>query len=138
MRRYGSVWCSGSVRRLDEPTAGRGRLYVMTAWWQMEQASLHKYPRKRASVRQLPPRPRPTPTALSFLHARPAIWRRRPRTRRRTRDLIASFGRRRRTRSSAVCARLAQSRSWGAHSNEGSTLSRPSGYILGRVTSLAM
>ena len=23
MIRYGSVWCSGSVRRLDEPTAGR-------------------------------------------------------------------------------------------------------------------
>ena len=33
MKRYGSVWCSGSVRRLDEPTAGRRRLYVMTAWW---------------------------------------------------------------------------------------------------------
>ena len=23
----------GSVRRLDELTAGRRRLYVMTAWW---------------------------------------------------------------------------------------------------------
>ena len=96
------------------------------------------YPRRRVSVRQLPPRPRPIPTALSFLHARPAVWRRRPRTRRRTRDLIARFGGRRRTRSSTVCARLAHSRSWGAHSNEGSTLSRPSGYILERVTSLAM
>ena len=54
--------------------------------------ALRFYPRRRASVRQLPPRPRPTPTALSFLHARPAIWKRRPRTRRRTRDLIARFG----------------------------------------------
>ena len=51
---------------------------------------------------------------------------------------LARFGGRRRTRSLAVCARLAHSRSWGAHSYEGSALSRPSGYILGRVTSLAM
>ena len=50
------------------------------------------YPRRRASVRQLPPRPRPTPTALSFLHTRPAICKRRPRTRRRPRDLIAIGG----------------------------------------------
>ena len=41
-------------------------------------------------------------------------------------------------RSSATCARLAHSRSWGGHSNEGSTLSRPGGCILGRVTSLAL
>ena len=54
--------------------------------------TLRFYPRRRASVRQLPPRPRPTPTVLSFLHARPAIWKRRPRTRRRTRNLIARFG----------------------------------------------
>ena len=89
--------------------------------WAISQGRLRFYPRRRASVRQLPPWPRPIPTALSFLHARPAIWRRLPRTRRRTRDLIARFGGRRRTRSSAVCARLAHSRSWGAHSNEGST-----------------
>ena len=108
--------------------------------WAIRQGRLRFYPRRRASVRQLPLRPRPVPTALSFLHARPVIWRRRPRTRTRTRtrDLIARFRGRRRTRSSAVCARLAHSRSWGAHSNEGSTLSRPIGYILGRVTSLAM
>ena len=106
--------------------------------WAISQGRLQFYPRRRASMRQLPPRPRPIPTALSFLHARPAIWRRRRRTRRRTRYLIATFGRRQRTRSSAVCARLAHSRSWGAHSNEGSTSSRPSGYILGRVTSLGM
>ena len=41
-------------------------------------------------------------------------------------------------RSSATCARLAHSRSWGGHSNEGSTLSRPGGCILGRVKSLAL
>ena len=41
-------------------------------------------------------------------------------------------------RSSATCARLAHSRSWGGHSNEGSTLSRPGGCTLGRVTSLAL
>ena len=41
-------------------------------------------------------------------------------------------------RSSATCAQLAHSRSWRAHSNEGSTSSRRSGYILGRVTSLGM
>ena len=41
-------------------------------------------------------------------------------------------------RSSATCARLAHSRSWGGHSNEGSTLSRPGGCIIGRVTSLAL
>ena len=59
--------------------------------WAISQGRLRFYPRRRASVRQLPPRPRPIPTALSFLHARPAIWRRRPRTRRPTRDLIARF-----------------------------------------------
>ena len=41
-------------------------------------------------------------------------------------------------RSSATCTRLAHSRSWGGHSNEGSTLSRPGGCILGRVKSLAL
>ena len=41
-------------------------------------------------------------------------------------------------RGSVTCAQLAHSRSWGGHSNEGSTLSRPSEYILGRVTSLGM
>ena len=79
----------------------------------ISQGRLRFYPQRRVSVRRLPPRPRPIPTALSFLHARPAIWRRRTRTRRRTRDLIARFRRRRRTRSLAVCARLAHSRSWG-------------------------
>ncbi|CAM9890320.1 unnamed protein product, partial [Ascophyllum nodosum] len=88
--------------------------------WAISQGRLQFYPRRRASMRQLPPRSHPIPTALSFLHAWPSIWRRRPRTRKRTRDLIATFGGRRRTRSSAVCARLAHSRSWGAHSNEGS------------------
>ena len=39
MRRYGSVWWVYSVRRLDELTAGRRCLYVMTAWWLMEQPS---------------------------------------------------------------------------------------------------
>ena len=106
--------------------------------WAISQGRLRFYPRRRSSVRQLPLRPRPIPTALSLLHARPVIWICRPRTRTRTRDLIARFRGRRRTRSSAVCARLAHSRSWGAHSNEGSTLSRPYGYILGRVTSLAV
>ena len=41
-------------------------------------------------------------------------------------------------RRSAACARLAHSRSWKGHSNEGSTLSRPGGCILGRVTSLTL
>ena len=41
-------------------------------------------------------------------------------------------------RSSATYARLAHSRSWGGHRNEGSTLSRPGGCILVRVTSLAL
>ena len=70
--------------------------------WPISQGRLRFYPRKRVSVRRLPPRPRPIP------------------------------------RSSATCARLAHSRSWGGHSNEGSTLSRPGGCILGRVTSLAL
>ena len=106
--------------------------------WAISQGCLRFYPRRRVSVRRLTPRPRPIPTALSFLHARAVLWRRRARTRRRTRDLIARFGGGRRTWSSTACARLSHSRSWGAHSNEGSTLSRPSGCILGRVTSLAM
>ena len=33
MTRYGSVWWLCSVRFRDELTAGRRRLYVMTAWW---------------------------------------------------------------------------------------------------------
>ena len=70
--------------------------------WPISQGRLRFYPRKRVSVRRLPPRPRPI------------------------------------SRSSATCARLAHSRSWGGHSNEGSTLSRPGGCILGRVTSLAL
>ena len=70
--------------------------------WPISQGRLRFYPRRRVSVRRLPPRPRPIP------------------------------------RSSATCARLAHSRSWGGHSNEGSTLSRPGGCILGRVTSLAL
>ena len=70
--------------------------------WAIIQGCLLFYPRRRVSVRRLPPRPRPIP------------------------------------RSSATCARLAHSRSWGGHSNEGSTLSRPGGCILGRVTSLAL
>ena len=41
-------------------------------------------------------------------------------------------------RSSAICARLAHSRIWGGQSNEGSTLFRPGGCILERVTSLAL
>ena len=70
--------------------------------WPISQGRLRFYPRKRVSVRRLPPRPHPIP------------------------------------RSSATCARLAHSRSWGGHSNEGSTLSRPGRCILGRVTSLAL
>ena len=75
---------------------------VDDSWaWAISQGRL-RYPRRRVSVRRLPPRPRPIP------------------------------------RSSVTCARLAHSRSWGGHSNEGSILSRPGGCILGRVTSLAL
>ena len=70
--------------------------------WAISQGCLRFDPRRRVSVRRLPPRPRPIP------------------------------------RSSATYARLAHSRSWGGHSNEGLTLSRPGGCILGRVTSLAL
>ena len=127
---------SHGVRPSPRPSPDRRR---KRSWaWVISQGRLRFYPRRRASVRQLSPWPRPIPTALSFLHARPMIWRRRPCTRRRTRDLKVRIGGRRRTRSSAVCARLAHSRSWGVHSNEGSTLSRPGGCILGRVTSLAL
>ena len=70
--------------------------------WAISQARLWFYPRRRVSVRRLPPRPRPIP------------------------------------RNSAACARLAHSRSWGGHNHEGSSLSRPGGCILGRVTSLAL
>ena len=81
------------------PTAGSAD----DSWaWPISQGRLRFYPRKRISVRRLPPRPRPIP------------------------------------RSSVTCARLAHSRNWGGHSNEGSTLSRPSGCILGRVKSLAL
>ena len=97
--------------------------------WAISRGHLRFYPRRRVSVRRLPRWPRPSPTALSFLHARPAIWRRRTCTRMRTRDLVARFGGGRRTRNSAACARWAHSRSWGAHSIEGLTL---------RVMSLAM
>ena len=76
---------------------------VKDSWaWAISQGRLRFYPRRRVSVRRLPPRPRPIP------------------------------------RSSAVCARLAHSRSGGGHSNEGSSLSRPGGCILERVTSLAL
>ena len=76
---------------------------VDDSWaWAISQGLLRFYPRRRVSVRRLPPRPRPIP------------------------------------RSSATCARLVYLRSWGGHSNEGSTLSRPGGCILGRVTSLAL
>ena len=68
----------------------------------ISQGRLRFYPRRRVSVRRLPPRPRPIPSSL------------------------------------AACAQLAHSRSWGGHSNEGSTLSQPSGCILRRVMSLAM
>ena len=51
--------------------------------WPISQGRLRFYPRRRVSVRRLPPRPRPIP------------------------------------RSSVTCARLAHSRSWGGHSNEG-------------------
>ena len=70
--------------------------------WPISQGRLRFYPRKRVSVRRLPPRPRSIP------------------------------------RSSATCARLAHSRSWGGHSKEGSSLSRPGGCILGRGTGLAL
>ena len=76
---------------------------VDDSWaWAITQGRLRFYPRRRVSVRRLPPRPRPI------------------------------------LRSSATCARLAHSRSWGGHSNEGSALSRPGGCILGRVTGLAL
>ena len=68
---------------------------VDDSWaWAISQGCLRFYPRRRVSVRRLPPRPRPIP------------------------------------RSSVTCARLAHSRSWGGHSNEGSTLSRPGGCFL--------
>ena len=70
--------------------------------WPISQGRLRFYPRRRVSVRRLPPRPRPI------------------------------------TRSSATCARLVHSRSWGGHSNEGSSLFRPGGYILERVKGLAL
>ena len=76
---------------------------VDDSWaWAISQGRLRFYPRRRVSVRRLPPRLRPIP------------------------------------RSSATCARLAHSRTWGGHSNEGSSLSRPGGCILGRVTGLAL
>ena len=76
---------------------------VDDSWaWAISQGRLRFYPRRRVSVRRLPPRPRLIP------------------------------------RSSSTCARLAHSRSWGGHSNEGSSLSRPGGCILGRVTGLAL
>ena len=99
---------TGDTAAPAAPAARAARALASTAgsadvsWaWPISQGRLRFYPRKRVSVRRLPPRPRPIP------------------------------------RSSATCARLAHSRSWGGHSNEGSTLSRPGGCILGRVTSLA-
>ena len=100
---------TGDTAAPAAPAARAARALASTAgsadvsWaWPISQGRLRFYPRKRVSVRRLPPRPRPIP------------------------------------RSSATCARLAHSRSWGGHSNEGSTLSRPGGCILGRVTSLAL
>ena len=76
---------------------------VGVSWaWAISQGLLRFCPRRRVSVRRLPPRPRLIP------------------------------------RSSATCARLAHSRSWGGNSNGGSSLSRPGGCILGRVTGLAL
>ena len=87
-----------AARALDS-AAGSGD----DSWvWAISQGCLQFYPRRRVSVRRLPPQPRPIP------------------------------------RSSATCARLAHSRSWGGHSNKGSSLSRPGGCILGRVTGLAL
>ena len=100
---------TGDTAAPAAPAARATRALASTAgsadvsWaWSISQGRLRFYPRKRVSVRRLPPRPRPIP------------------------------------RSSATCARLAHSRSWGGHSNEGSTLSRPGGCILGRVKSLAL
>ena len=100
---------TGDTAAPAAPAARATRALASTAgsadvsWaWPISQGRLRFYPRKRVSVRRLPPRPRPIP------------------------------------RSSATCARLAHSRSWGGHSNEGSTLSRPGGCILGRVKSLAL
>ena len=100
---------TGDTAAPAAPAARAARALASTAgsadvsWaWPISQGRLRFYPRKRVSVRRLPPRPRPIP------------------------------------RSSATCARLAHSRSWGGHSNEGSTLSRPGGCILGRVTSLTL
>ena len=70
--------------------------------WPISQGRLRFYPRRRVSVRRLPPRPRPIPRCL------------------------------------ATCARLAHSRSWGGHGNEGLSLSRPGECILERVTGLAL
>ena len=85
--------------------AGAARAFASAAgsvddsWaWAISQGRLRFYPRRRVSVRRLPPRPRLIP------------------------------------RSSATCARLVHWRSWGGHSNKGSSLSRPGGCILGRVT----
>ena len=100
---------TGDTAAPAAPAARAARALASTAgsaddsWaWPISQGHLRFYPRKRVSVRRLPPRPRPIP------------------------------------RSSATCARLAHSRSWGGHSKEGSTLSRPGGCILGRVKSLAL
>ena len=100
---------TGDTAAPAAPAARATRALASTAgsadviWaWPISQGRLRFYPRKRVSVRRLPPRPRPIP------------------------------------RSSATCARLAHSRSWGGHSNEGSTLSRPGECILGRVKSLAL
>ena len=87
-----------AARALASAAGSAGDSWV----WAISQGRLQFYPRRRVSVRRLPPRPRPIPRSL------------------------------------AACARLAYSRSWGGHSNERSTLSRPGGCILGRVTSLAL
>ena len=75
---------TGDTAALAASAARKARALASTAgsaddsWaWPISQGRLRFYPRKRVSVRRLPPRPRPIP------------------------------------RSSATCARLAHSRSWG-------------------------
>ena len=89
---------AGAARALASAAGSAGDSWA----WAISQGRLRFYPRRRVSVRRLPPRSRPIP------------------------------------RSSAACVRLAHSRSWGRHSNEGSILFRPGGRIFGRVTSLAL
>ena len=105
-----AVPVASAARAARAPASAAGS--ADDSWaWAISQGRLRSYPRRRVSVRRLSPRPRPIP------------------------------------RNSATCARLAHSRgctrldhsrSWGGHSNEGSSLSRPDGCILGRATGLAL